>query len=206
MSIECAFDVQYGQALTFSLSLSLSFSLSFFSLSLSLYPSLALSLFLSLFSLFLPPSIPPSLSPFISLSPPFSLSFSPSLPPSLPPSLLSLLLLFPYIPSSLLAVPIVQVATPDDPVVTGQCIRIQFNITADIPPVVPSGIQWTFTNTSGTISTLVVDSRFSPDRLVLMLSSVGYENEGTYVLSARNEAGVDNDSFVLDVQSEWNWA
>ena len=71
-----------------------------------------------------------------------------------------------------------------------------------------SNIHWTFTSSQSNSAqdiTMSSNSRlsFSEDLLLLNVSDIVDNVEGTYTLTASNPAGVSNDSVILNVEGNW---
>lgn len=87
-----------------------------------------------------------------------------------------------------------------------QSATLKFTIERASPDVVPVNIVWTFLPDHGTPVTLSTadDSRyqFSVDRRSLNVSSLQFNDSGTYTLTATNEAGVHSESMQLIVEGK----
>ena len=85
-----------------------------------------------------------------------------------------------------------------------QTVVLSFNISSDIPLVIPSDVRWLFDN--GSVEVEIVfpgDGRrmiSTLDRTSLTISPVAYTDEGKYILVAGNAAGSGQNSSILDVQ------
>lgn len=93
----------------------------------------------------------------------------------------------------------------DSPVITleGVAITLTFTVTDSLPLVVLTAGNWMFVDASGSHTIAPEDPRFtfSDDFLSLTIDPVHEEDEGTYTLTARNDAGLmDSASIEVDVQ------
>ena len=92
-------------------------------------------------------------------------------------------------------------------------VTLTFAISDASPEVQTENIQWTFRDLNGnsfnipsnvlttTFSNLM--GVFSSDRLSLTLSGLTNDFEGTYTMTASNEAGSDSATVELVIESEW---
>ena len=81
-------------------------------------------------------------------------------------------------------------------------ITLSFVVDDDIPPVMLTASDWEFTNSEGSYMLTEDDPRFtfSADFTFLTIYPVNVSDEGTYTLTATNEAGSGSASITVDVQ------
>lgn len=87
----------------------------------------------------------------------------------------------------------------------GSAITLTFTVTESLPPVQLMSSNWTVINTLGLYIGAPDDLRFrfTNNFLSLIIDPVYEEDEGIYVLTARNDAGLLDVGFiVVDVQCE----
>ena len=91
-------------------------------------------------------------------------------------------------------------------VVQGEIVTLSFNITNADPQVQLSNRVWTLSSRIG--DEVVTESshfQFSQDNQVLTINHVQVSaHDGTFTLTARNEAGTDSASIVVVVESKLN--
>ena len=93
-------------------------------------------------------------------------------------------------------------------------VTIAFAILDASPEVQTQNIHWTFTDLKGGNSSISTDSLatnfsnltglFSGDRLNLTLSGLNSDFEGTYSMTATNEAGSDYSVIALVIEGQWH--
>ena len=90
--------------------------------------------------------------------------------------------------------------------IEGQTITLQFEIIDDDPPVQPSNIVWTILSTVGEETVMNSSSShftFSSNNLMVTIDHIQVSaHEGTYVLTALNEAGIGTASIEVIIESE----
>ena len=79
-----------------------------------------------------------------------------------------------------------------------QSIELSFNITDDVPRVLPEDITWTLNDTVLLPSDTVM---FSPDRQSVTLKNLELDQEGEYTINVTNIVGDDSAYIFLDVES-----
>ena len=89
-------------------------------------------------------------------------------------------------------------------------VTLAFVISDASPELLPGNIQWTFMDVQGTSFNIPTDSAmtsfssltgmFSDDRLSLTLSGLNNNFEGTYSMTATNEAGITSASLLLLIE------
>ena len=105
------------------------------------------------------------------------------------------------------ATPVVTAITESPAIAeTTMSTTLSFNVTNDIPAVVLSSGSWTVVyadqedEVSHTLASEDDRFTFSEDFRSLTINPVVLSDEGTYTLTATNEAGTDSASIMLDVQ------
>ena len=91
-------------------------------------------------------------------------------------------------------------------------VTLAFVISGASPEVLTGNIQWTFMAVEGTNFSIPVDSLttsfsnltgvFSSDQLNLTLSGLNNDFEGTYLMTATNEAGRTSASLLLLIEGQ----
>ena len=96
-------------------------------------------------------------------------------------------------------------------------VSLTFNISDAFPEVQTENIQWTFRDLNGSSINIPTNSltttfsnlvgNFSSDRLSLTLELSGLTNdfEGTYTMTATNEAGSDSATVELVLEGQVHW-
>ena len=79
-------------------------------------------------------------------------------------------------------------------------VTLQFNISQDLPPVLPTDIQWIFNETDITKINDTARYSFSEDMLSLTINMLALSDEGVYTMIAFNPAGSDSDQILLNVE------
>ena len=106
-----------------------------------------------------------------------------------------------YLPPT--ATPVVTAITPS-PLITLEnvSITLSFEVNYDIPPVTLTSSDWMVTNSEGSsnIPPEVPRFTFNENFTSLTINPVYVADEGTYTLTATNEAGSHNASIIVDVQ------
>ena len=93
-------------------------------------------------------------------------------------------------------------------------VTLAFTISDASPEVQTENIQWTFTDVNGNSFDIPTDSLtttfsnlmgvFSGDRLSSTLSGLNNDFEGTYTMTATNEAGSDSAIVELVIEGQWH--
>lgn len=96
--------------------------------------------------------------------------------------------------------PIVVVMSVSPLGVVNQTVTLSFAIQNASPPVSLKHIKWTFNNTVINEGSIPSRFNFSSDLLSLTVSDLKHSDQGSYTLTAVNEAGTNSSAVFLEIQ------